>query len=153
MQVQYLSSTKSQVRFLLSFQEIAEAYDVLSNTEKKSTYDRYGDVRGASGAFRRPSQNNGTTYHEFRQFHTIDPFEIFRSFFGGADPFGRSDTFRVDPFRSDPFSVFGTRHHDPFSSSAFFGGSLFDDIPFENGTHTTTYRTNKGGTVQITRFI
>jgi hypothetical protein len=36
---------------------------------------------------RRPSQSNGAAFHEFRQFHTIDPFEIFRSFFGGADPF------------------------------------------------------------------
>ena len=135
-------------------QEIAEAYDILSNPEKKSTYDRYGDVRGASGAFRRPSQTNGTSFHEFRQFHTIDPFEIFRSFFGGTDPF-RSDPFRVDPFRVDPFAnLFAARHpHDPFSSSAFFGGSLFDDVPLENGghrSHTTTY-TTKGGTVQITR--
>ena len=62
----------------------------------------------------------------------------------------------MDPFRADPFAnLFTARHHhDPFSSSAFFGGSLFDDIPFENGgnrTHTTTY-TTKGGTVQITRY-
>ena len=78
-----------------TLQEIAEAYDVLSNAEKKLTYDRYGDVRGASGAFRRPSQSNGASYQEFRQFHTIDPFEIFRSFFGGTDPF-RSDHFRQE---------------------------------------------------------
>ena len=84
-----------------ALQEIAEAYDVLSNAEKKLTYDRYGDVRGASGAFRRPSQSNGASYQEFRQFHTIDPFEIFRSFFGGTDPF-RSDHFRQEFYNTIP---------------------------------------------------
>lgn len=137
------------------FKEIAEAYDVLSNPEKKSTYDRYGNVKGGSNPFRRSSQSNGAGFQEFRQFHTIDPFEIFRAFFGGTDPF-RSDPFRIDPFGNDPFvSMFSGRHPDPFASSAFFSGSLFDNNPFENGgsgTHTTTY-TTRGGTVQITRTV
>lgn len=67
------------------FKEISEAYEVLSDKQKRATYDRFG---------REGLRNNGATHfnHEpFRaQFHRFafkDPFDVFREFFGGHDPF------------------------------------------------------------------
>ena len=57
------------------FKEINEAFMVLSDTEKRSIYDRYGHegLRSANGM---PDWNN------------IDPFDIFEQFFGGLGGFG-----------------------------------------------------------------
>lgn len=95
------------------FKEIAEAYEVLVDSDKRATFDRYGED-GLKGNFRRHSQS--TNEHPFsanfghsahhRGFAHIDPFEVFRSFFGNRDPFADLDPFgmhhhhhhRVDPF-------------------------------------------------------
>ncbi|MFC1627288.1 DnaJ C-terminal domain-containing protein [Patescibacteria group bacterium] len=84
------------------FKELSEAYEVLSNPQKRKTYDQFG-----SAAFD-PSQargfgGQGQTYRQgpFTYTYTTtggqpgaqgfggftDPFEIFESFFGGASPF------------------------------------------------------------------
>ena len=50
------------------FKEIAEAYSVLSDPQRRQSYDRFGTA-GVGGM-------------------NFDPFDIFSSFFGGSDPFG-----------------------------------------------------------------
>jgi len=52
------------------FKEVAEAYSVLSDPQKKQRYDQFGtaDENAFDGGF--------------------DPFDIFRQQFGGCDPFG-----------------------------------------------------------------
>ena len=56
-----------------NFKEIGEAYEILSDSEKRSLYD---GNRSKSANFQA---------HTFRA--TADPFDLFRTFFGGRDPF------------------------------------------------------------------
>ena len=58
------------------FKEAAEAYEILSDSERRSLYDRYGHEGLSSRGFH-------STFQGFGSFA-----DIFDAFFGGGDPFG-----------------------------------------------------------------
>jgi molecular chaperone DnaJ len=59
------------------FKEAAEAYEILSDTERRALYDRYGHEGLSSSGF-------SSNFQGFGSFG-----DIFDAFFGGGDPFGR----------------------------------------------------------------
>jgi molecular chaperone DnaJ len=63
------------------FKQAAEAYEVLSDPERRATYDRYGHEGLRSGGYA----------PNFDSFASVA--DIFDAFFGGASPFGGSSPF------------------------------------------------------------
>ncbi len=92
------------------FKEINEAYEVLSDSQKKAAYDQYGHAAFQQGGFGSAAgqgpfgggfrQQGPFTYtwssgggeggqgFDFSDFGFSDPFDIFEQFFGGGSPFG-----------------------------------------------------------------
>lgn len=101
------------------FKEIAEAYEVLNDVDKKAAYDLYGEsgLKSSKRNFSR-KKSQGTFIRSF-SFHPSDPFDLFAKFFGDLDPF------------SDHFSSL-LNHHKQMHQNIqhLHGATLFTSDPF-----------------------
>ena len=133
------------------FKEINEAYQILSNPQKKQTYDQFGHTPPGGqgfGGFQQqgPFQYYYSTSGGGNPFGDMgDPFEIFEQFFGGASPFGRGRPAKLHysiriPFKlaisggTETVTIDGQRHTIKIPAGADTGTHLrFTDfdITFE----------------------
>jgi len=139
------------------FKEISEAYEVLSDKDKRSAYDRFG-----SEGMKANSGMGSQHFSSSSGSRPTDPFELFRTFFGGRDPF--SEAFGEDPFSSmfaGPHSASATSGlfgNDPFFSRSRVGGNVFEDLMMNGhqGASRTTTTFSFGGDgnrVHVTRIV
>ncbi len=82
------------------FKEINEAYQVLSNPQKRQSFDQFGSAGPSQNPFSGGSSPFTYTYssggeNPFGNMDFGDPFDIFESFFGGGNPFGRAQRQQV----------------------------------------------------------
>jgi len=80
------------------FKEVTKAYEVLSDPEKKKSYDQFGHEAFTNAGSSSASQQNPYSYYSnfggqnvnFDFGGSSDPFEIFEQFFGMGSPFSGS---------------------------------------------------------------
>jgi DnaJ-class molecular chaperone len=103
------------------FQEIAEAYEVLSDREKRAIYDQYGEEGLRNGV----PDGSGGVRGGFNA--SVDPSSIFEQFFGTANPFadfGFGDTmpFGSSMRQSGPKQAPPVQSNLPCSLEELFNG-------------------------------
>ena len=100
------------------FKDIAHAYGILSDDEKRKLYDQYGEdgVNGNVPTGKKFPGGNGTTFHFSSSGGGIDPRDLFAQMFGSDNPFGDNDQSGGHPFASmhgNPGVRFQQRSHGP----------------------------------------
>ncbi|XP_067385527.1 dnaJ homolog subfamily B member 2-like [Emydura macquarii macquarii] len=144
------------------FKEIAEAYEVLSDEEKRDIYDRYGKegLLGAGPGGSRANADVPEFTFTFRSAH-----DVFREFFGGRDPFADlfeemlpfSELRGAGPRHPGPGSFFSFPASSDFFSSSFSPGaepgigfrSVSTSTTFVNGKRITTKRIVENGQERV----
>lgn len=149
------------------FKDISEAYEVLSDEQKRAIYDKYGK-EGLVGNNGRTNRHPGahtmfaSDYDPFFHFTFRNPEDVFREFFG-SDPLGdflvrNAQTNSAINRRDDYFGFPGFVNFGGFQD--FFGGgglgqgfTSFSSTSFSTGFGENTNRPNVRRTSTSTRFV
>lgn len=127
----------------LKFREISQAYDVLSNTDSRQMFDRYGSESqsdGFSPQHHRTSRRESDDFPSFL-FTFREPFDIFEDFFGSpfADIMG-TPMFKVesrDQRRSTTSNFDDFFHTELLSSNTNVSSSFKPSEIYKTSTVTT----------------
>jgi DnaJ-class molecular chaperone len=114
-----------------TFRNIARAYEILSDDQKRAMYDRHGESAFTHGDGGQPQEGPGFNFHEFFQNFDFfqqqhDPHEQGHHFHSG---FNFQDLFHDD-------DAFGGNHFGSFESA--FGGHFGDGF-FQQESVTTSH--------------
>lgn len=121
------------------FKLVSEAYEVLSNKDKREIYDRYGKegLSGFSGSGQDENGGYATSFDAFSSQLFRDPEEVFREFFSSTS---FNDLFEMAFQTLDAFQDLSTRRNASRrrsrrrNSDDFFQPNSFED-PFSNRSH------------------
>lgn len=122
------------------FKEIAEAYEILSDENKRVIYDREGieGIRNGGGGGGHGG-HGGHFHHSGHHFHFTDPNEIFRQFFGTGSIFDVMEEMMGGHRHSSRRSNRSHRH-DPFGFEQQLGGGMFGGMMGGHSMLSTGFR-------------